>query len=68
MFQAMIAEFGKPGAVFSIKQQSSEGDYAHILWTAETSDKVYEVDTDTFVVSDGKVMVQLFAGKIIRKG
>jgi len=64
LFQAMIAEFGKPGAVFSMKLESVEGDYAYILWTAETADNVYEVATDTFVVRDGKIVVQSFAGKI----
>jgi ketosteroid isomerase-like protein len=68
LFQAMIAEFGKPGAVFSMKQQSVEGDYAYILWTAETADNVYEVATDTFVVRDGKIVAQSFAGKITPKG
>src|SRR5215469_14478799 len=37
LFEAMIAEFGKPGAAFSMKQQFVEGDYAYILWTAETA-------------------------------
>ena len=68
LFQAMIAEFGKPGAVFSMKLESVEGDYAYILWTAETADNVYEVATDTFVVRDGKIVVQSFAGKITPKG
>jgi ketosteroid isomerase-like protein len=31
LFQALIAEFGKPGAVFSMKQQSVEGEYAYII-------------------------------------
>ena len=48
-FQAMIAEFGKPGSAFSMKQRFVEGDYAYILWTAETADNVYELGTDTFV-------------------
>jgi ketosteroid isomerase-like protein len=68
LFQAMIAEFGKPGAVFRMKQQSFEGDYAYILWSAETADNVYEVGTDTFVVRDGKIVVQSFTGKITPKG
>ena len=63
----MIAEFGKPGAAFSMKQQSVEGDYAYILWTAETADNVYEVGTDTFVVRDGKIVAQSFTGKITPK-
>ena len=68
LFQAMIAEFGKPGATFSMKQQFVEGDYAYILWTAETADNVYEVGTDTFVVRDGKIVAQSFTGKITPKG
>jgi ketosteroid isomerase-like protein len=67
LFQAMLAEFGKPGSVFSMKQQFIEGDYAYILWTAETSDNVYEMATDTFVVRDGKIVVQSFAGRIVPK-
>ena len=68
LFQAMFAEFAKPGAAFSMKQQSVHGDYAYILWTAETADNVYEVGTDTFVVRDGKIIAQSLAGKITPKG
>ena len=67
LFQAMLAEFGKPGAAFSLKQQFVEGDYAYILWTAETADNVYELGTDTFVVREGKIMIQSFAGRIVPK-
>ena len=67
LFESMIAEFGKPGAVFSMKQQSVEGDHAYILWAAETADNVYEMATDTFLVRDGKIVVQSFAGKISPK-
>jgi ketosteroid isomerase-like protein len=64
LFQALIAEFGKPGASFSMKQQFVEGDYAYILWAAETADNVYEMATDTFVVRDGKILAQSFTAKI----
>ena len=67
LFQAMLAEFGKPGAAFSLKQQFVEGDYAYILWTAETADNVYELGTGTFVVRKGKIVVQSFAGRIVPK-
>ena len=66
-FQVMLAEFGKPGAAFSLKQQFVEGDNGYILWTAETADNVYELGTDTFVVREGKIVVQSFAGKIVPK-
>ena len=64
---AMLAEFGKPGATFRMTQRFVEGDYAYILWTAETADNVYELGTDTFFVRDGKIAVQSFAGKLTPK-
>ncbi len=66
-FQALLAEFGKPGAAFSLKHQSVEGEYGYILWTAETADNVYGLGTDTFIVQDGKIVVQSFGGKITPK-
>lgn len=67
LFESMIAEFGKPGAAFSMRQRYVDGDHAFILWTAETADNVYELGTDTFVVRHGKIVVQSFAGKISPK-
>lgn len=66
-FQALIAEFSKPGSSFTLKHLSVEGDFAYILWTAESADNVYEIVTDTFYVRNGKTEVQSFAGKIIPK-
>ena len=65
LFEALIAEFGKPGATFEMKQLFVEGDYAYILWTAKTADNVYELATDTFVVREGKIVAQSFTAKII---
>jgi ketosteroid isomerase-like protein len=66
-FLGLIAEFAKPGASFSMRQQRSEGDYAYILWSADTADNSYEAATDTFVVQNGKIVAQSFAAKIIPK-
>ena len=68
VFKAIFAEFGKPGAAFAMKHLSVDGEHAYILWTAETADNVYEMGTDTFVVRDGKIVAQSFAGKITPKG
>ena len=64
LFEALIAEFGKPGATFNMQRQVIEGDYAYILWTAKTTDNVYELATDTFVVREGKIVAQSFTAKI----
>jgi ketosteroid isomerase-like protein len=65
--QAFFSEFAKPGASFSMRQRYVEGDYAYILWSAETADNSYEAATDTFVVRDGKIVAQSFAAKITPK-
>ena len=67
-FQAMLAEFGKPGTAFRMKHRSVEGDCAYVLWTAETADTVYELGTDTLVVRDGKILAQSYAARIRAKG
>jgi ketosteroid isomerase-like protein len=66
-FQAIFSEFAKPGASFSMRQRYVEGDYAYILWSAETADNSYEAATDTFVVRNGKIVAQSFAAKITPK-
>jgi ketosteroid isomerase-like protein len=67
LFEAMLAEFAKPGARFELGRLSVEGDHGFIVWTAETAENVYELGTDTFVVRDGRIQVQSFAGKIAPK-
>jgi ketosteroid isomerase-like protein len=66
-FRAMFSEFAKPGTSFSMRQRYVEGDYAYILWSAETADNSYEAATDTFVVRNGKIVAQSFAAKITPK-
>jgi len=66
-FQAFLSEFAKPGASFSLQQQYAEGEYAYILWSAETADNTFETATDTFVVRDGKIVAQSFNARITPK-
>lgn len=63
LFIAMLAEFGKPGTEFRLRQRHVDGDHAYILWDAETPDHRYELGTDTFVVREGRIAVQSFAAK-----
>lgn len=64
LFQALFAEFAKPGASFSMNQRVIEGEIAYISWSAETADNVYELGTDTFCVRNGKITSQTFAAKV----
>lgn len=68
LFEGLLAEFAKPGASFELKHWSIKGDYAYILWIAETADNSYDLATDTFVVRDGKIVAQSFAARILPKG
>jgi len=60
----IIAKFAKPGTTLSRKQQLFDGDYAYVVWTAETTDNVYEMGTDTFVIREGKIVAQSFTAKV----
>ena len=64
LFATLIAEFATPGARFNLEERLVDGDHAYILWTAETAENVYELGTDTFVVRDGKIVVQSFTGMV----
>ena len=67
VFTAIVSEFSKPGMTANRAQELIDGDYAYILWTAETADNVYEMATDTFVVRDGKIVAQSFTAKVTPK-
>jgi ketosteroid isomerase-like protein len=67
LFEQVFAEFAKPGASFNITVQAIDGDYAYMLWTAETADNVYVMATDTYVVRGGKILVQSFAAHLSPK-
>ena len=66
-FIRLFEEFAKPGMSFEMIRREVNGDAAYIVWKAETADNHYEVGTDTFIVHNGKIATQTFAGKISPK-
>ncbi len=66
-FVKLFEEFAKPGMSFEMLRQEVDGDTAYILWKAETADNRYQLGTDTFIVRNGKIVTQTFAGKISPK-
>jgi hypothetical protein len=38
LFQALIWEFGKPGASFDLQHRTTDGEHGYIVWSAETAD------------------------------
>lgn len=67
MFEAFFEEFAKPGTSFALKHESVVGDYAYMIWTADTPDNLYDVMSDMFVVRNGKIVAHCFGGKIVPK-
>jgi len=51
----------------SRRRCSGSSGTAYIVWKAETADNRFELGTDTFIVRNGKIVTQTFAGKISRK-
>jgi ketosteroid isomerase-like protein len=66
-FGTLFEEFGKPGMSFDLLQQEVDGDTAYIVWKAQSADHLFEIGTDTFIVQNGKIVTQTFAGKITPK-
>jgi hypothetical protein len=66
-FTTLLEEFAKPGHSFELLQQEIDGDTAYLVWKAETAENHYEFATDTFIVQNGKILTQTFAGKISPK-
>ena len=66
-FVGLFEEFAKPGMSFEMLGQEVDGDTAYIVWKAETADNRFELGTDTFIVQNGKIVTQTFAGKISPK-
>jgi len=60
-YRALFTEFAKPGAAFDLAERTVVGNVAHISWSGETADTVYERTDETFSVEDGKIRYQISA-------
>jgi ketosteroid isomerase-like protein len=52
---------------FELTCEAVEGEVAYIVWSCESGTHSLPVGTDTFVIRDGKIVAQTFAGHIIEK-
>jgi len=67
-FFGEIFKIFNPGDyTFEMLRQEIHGDVAYIIWKAETPTLNVALGTDTFVVQNGKISVQTFAGHMIPK-
>ena len=63
LFTGLFEEFSQEGTSLTVDEMTVEGDFAYLLWHAETPDNVYEFCTDTFYIPDGTIQFQTYAGK-----
>ncbi len=64
VYEGLFAEFGKKGVKFEMVKMIVEGEIAMVVWTAKTPDNHYEWATDTFIIRDGKILLQTLAAKV----
>ena len=64
LFANLFDEFSQDGTTLDVDDTVVEGEFAYLLWHAETPDNVYEFCTDTFYVPGETIEFQTFAGKV----
>ena len=65
LFAGFVAGLLAPGTYeFVLDRTEVCGDVAYIVWNAKCAEADVRLGTDTFVVRDGKIAVQTFAGLI----
>lgn len=63
LFVGLLSEFDDPSVEFTLTEQVVEGEFAYIVWNAETPENRYEFASDTFVVRDDEIVAQTLAAK-----
>jgi ketosteroid isomerase-like protein len=66
-FSEIYKAFPPGNYSFEMRRQEVHGEVAYIVWKADTPSLDVPVGTDTFVIRDGKIVVQTFAGQLIPK-
>ncbi|HET9782036.1 MAG TPA: nuclear transport factor 2 family protein [Candidatus Dormibacteraeota bacterium] len=65
VFEQYLSGLLKPGTYeFTMDSLRLDGDVAHLIWHARCASADVVFATDTFVVKEGKIALQTFAGKI----
>ena len=64
LFAGMLPAFPTEGTVLEIDRTVIENELAYIVWHAKTPIVEVPLGTDTFIIEDGKIKLQTFAGII----
>lgn len=61
-FKGAFAAFPKDSTEMTLKQSEVVGDIGYIIWSAKTPAFTLSFGTDTFIIRDGKIIRQTYAG------
>jgi len=64
LFQGLFQSFPTEGTTFELDNMVIENEVAYIVWHATTPSVEVPLGTDTFIIEDGKIKWQTFAGMI----
>jgi ketosteroid isomerase-like protein len=65
VFEGFLAGLFKPGTYeLAFDARHVDGEVAYIVWHAKCASADIALGTDTFIVKDGKILVQTFAAKV----
>lgn len=64
-FEGAFAALPKDGTTMTVTKTVVLKDVAYIVWTATTPTLNFKYATDTFIIVDGKIISQTFAGDIV---
>ena len=64
-FEGFLSGLFKPGTYeLALDARHVDGQVAYIVWHAKCASADIALGTDTFIVKDGKILVQTFAAKV----
>jgi hypothetical protein len=63
-FGGVVTDLLQPGSVIEATTRVVDGEHAYIVWHGESEKYRFPFATDTFVVRDGKIVFQSFAGQV----
>jgi len=55
----------KDGTTFTVDKTEIQGEVAYFVWRATTPTLVFKYATDTFIVQNGKIARQTYAGDVV---
>ena len=66
-FAAVVADVLPPGSVISESVRVVDGEFGFVVWNGESEKFRFPFATDTFVVRDGRIVFQSYAGQVEAK-